>query len=66
MEVKRRKIRHLAQRLQRQVTFEILIDVGEYGVEALRVSDVDRRVEHWDKLLEVGSAIESTIATEPA
>jgi hypothetical protein len=34
MEVKRRKVRHMAQRLHRQVTFEIGINVGEYGVEA--------------------------------
>src|SRR5471030_3290349 len=49
MEVKRRKVRHMAQRLYRQVTVEMLINVGEHGVETLCVSDVDRRVRHWDK-----------------
>jgi hypothetical protein len=58
MEVKRRKIRHMTQRFDRQITLEILINVGEYGVEALCVSDVDRRVGQWGKLLEVRSAIE--------
>lgn len=52
----------MAQRLHRQIIFEMLINVGEYGVEALCVSDVDRRVGHWYKLLEVRSAIASTIA----
>jgi hypothetical protein len=62
MEVKRRKVRHMAQRLHRQVTFEIGINVGEYGVEAFCVSEMGRPVGHWEKLLEVRSAIESTIA----
>src|SRR5476651_960871 len=62
MEVKRRKVRHMAQRLHRQVTFEIGINVGEYGVEAFCVSEMGRHVGHWEKLLEVRSAIESTIA----
>src|SRR5450830_215887 len=62
MEVKRRKVRHMAQRLHRQVTFEIGINVGEYGVEAFCVSEMGRHVGHWEKLLEVRSTIESTIA----
>jgi hypothetical protein len=62
MEVKRRKVRHMAQRLHRQVTFEIGINVGEYGVEAFCVSEIARHVRHWEKLLEVRSVIASTIA----
>jgi hypothetical protein len=49
MEVKHRKVRHMAQRLHRQVTFEIGINVGEYGVEAFCVGEVARHVRHWEK-----------------
>ena len=47
VEVKRRKIRHLAQRLHRQVTFKIRVDISEYGVEALCVGGVAWQVRHW-------------------
>jgi hypothetical protein len=47
MEVKRRKIRDLAQRLHGQVTFEIGVDVGEYQVEAFCVGGVAQQVRHW-------------------
>lgn len=46
MEVKRRKVRDLAQRLHGQVTFEIGVDVGEYCIEALCVGGVARQVRH--------------------
>ncbi|MNP26297.1 hypothetical protein D3C76_1191470 [compost metagenome] len=49
MEVKCRKVRHMAQRIHRQITFEILINVGEDGVEAFCVSEVGRHVRHWEK-----------------
>jgi len=46
MEVKHRKMRHLAQRLHRQVTFKIRVDISEYDVEALCVGGVAWQVRH--------------------
>jgi hypothetical protein len=41
VKMKRRKMCHGAQGFHRQVTFEVVLDIGKYGLEPLLVKGID-------------------------
>lgn len=56
----------MAQRLYRQITYEVGVDTGEHGVEVFYVADVARHVRHRAEALEntVSNKIEHAGATD--